>query len=384
MKNSQGFRRGLAFRLFVAALASAPLVGLAFSCSGCSCYGYGGEYEREECFVWPPADAGEMGLGGAGGGGGGGVPTACPSRADAIPFMYSVYDIEEVLTDGTLSNGTCCYNTRQVNICPGGRAFIVDDTLVVAPVVYDVSPGRGFTGETTLPDVASLSMEDRANLGAAWARDGQLEHASIASFGRFALALLALGAPADLIEDAHRAAVDEVRHARLCFGLASAYAGETIGPGTFPFDGRVEVTDNLAQLAACTAEEGCIGETIAACVAAEQLALATDPAVRRALEIIVADESRHAELAFRTVAWAIRVGGTSVRAAVARVFGAMNITEPIGDDHQNDALVAHGRLAPLAEQGVKRRAMDEVVRPALRRLLDASTASLPHVMSAPN
>src|SRR6185369_11435722 len=100
-----------------------------------------------------------------------------------------------------------------------------------------------------------------------WTRDGLFEHASVASFGRFALELLAAGAPAALVEDAHRAALDEVRHARLCFDLASAYAGEAIAPGAFPFEGRVEVTSDLASIASRAAREGCIGETIAAAVA---------------------------------------------------------------------------------------------------------------------
>jgi len=59
----------------------------------------------------------------------------------------------------------------------------------------------------------------------------QLEHASIAAFARFSLQLLSLGAPAGLIDDCTRALGDETAHARLCFQLASAYAGRAIGSG---------------------------------------------------------------------------------------------------------------------------------------------------------
>jgi hypothetical protein len=45
------------------------------------------------------------------------------------------------------------------------------------------------------------------------------------------LELLALGAPAELVEKAHVAALDEIEHARICFALASAYGGERYGPG---------------------------------------------------------------------------------------------------------------------------------------------------------
>src|SRR5262249_8650748 len=146
---------------------------------------------------------------------------------------------------------------------------------------------------------------------------------------RFALELLAAGAPASLVEAAHRAALDEVRHARLCLGLASAYAGAPLGPAPFPFDGRVEGSADPADNSAPAARggrggealtEGCVGETLAAALAMEQLGRAEDPAVRAALAIIAEDEARHAELAWRAVAWAVRAGGERVRAAVAQAL----------------------------------------------------------------
>src|SRR5262245_52773660 len=55
-----------------------------------------------------------------------------------------------------------------------------------------------------------------------WARAAQYEHASVASFARFSLELLALGAPSDLIARAHRAAIDELEHTELALGVARA------------------------------------------------------------------------------------------------------------------------------------------------------------------
>jgi hypothetical protein len=49
-----------------------------------------------------------------------------------------------------------------------------------------------------------------------------MEHASVAAFARFTLDLLALGAPADLVQSAQQALGDEIAHAELCFGLAGA------------------------------------------------------------------------------------------------------------------------------------------------------------------
>ena len=64
-------------------------------------------------------------------------------------------------------------------------------------------------------DVSGLSAASRQTLAGSWARDGLAEHASIASFSRFALGLLSHGAPASLVERLHLAAIDEIRHARL-------------------------------------------------------------------------------------------------------------------------------------------------------------------------
>jgi hypothetical protein len=197
-----------------------------------------------------------------------------------------------------------------------------------------------------------------------------LEHASVASFGRFALELLAVGAPPELVDLAHRAAMDEVRHARLCFALASAYAGHSIAPGPFPFEGRVDVSADLAAIAVLAVREGCAGETLASVLAAEACARATDPAVRSVLAAITKDEARHAELAWRTVAWAVSRGGARVREAVARAFEEVLGGEPVMQGGASGgALAGHGRLSTEVQRDVMRRALEEVVRPAAAALL---------------
>jgi hypothetical protein len=223
------------------------------------------------------------------------------------------------------------------------------------------------------PQIATLDPTMRARLADEWARDGLAEHASIASFGRFALELLAVGAPADLVADAHHAALDEVRHAQLCLSLATAYAGASITPGAFPFEGRVEVESDLARIAARAAREGCIGETMAALQAAEQLAEATDPTVRAALAQIADDEARHAELAWRTVAWALRTGGAPVHAAVSAVFARLcgSRSTPLEETADGD-LAAHGRLSPARLAAVADHASAQVIGPSARALLAAT------------
>ena len=140
-----------------------------------------------------------------------------------------------------------------------------------------------------------------------------LEHASVASFARFSLELLALGAPAELVAAAHRAALDEVRHARSCFALAEAYLGRRLAPGPIDMGGAVAVSADLDDVAARVAREGCVGETLSAMLLSEQLRTATEPAVRRVLAMLVRDETRHAELAWRTLSWLTRHGASVPR-----------------------------------------------------------------------
>jgi hypothetical protein len=159
-------------------------------------------------------------------------------------------------------------------------------------------------GRLAGPRVSHLTRDERAALAAHWTKLGQMEHASIAAFARFQLQLLALGAPPELVQACNQALIDETAHTQLCFGLASAYAGQAIGPGPLDVTHSLAVTD-LADIVDLVLMEGCFGETSAALEALDAAGTAADPVVRRTYEQIAADEERHAELAFRFVRWAL-------------------------------------------------------------------------------
>jgi hypothetical protein len=290
------------------------------------------------------------------------------------------WDVVEVLSGPvTVEAGECCYESEIV-LCTGptGRAYLVDHRPRVAAPRR--GPDTGTWAGGARPDLDGLTARDRAKLAQAWAGDALQEHASVASFSRASLALLAAGAPAELIESTHRAALDEVLHARLCFTLASAYAGEVITPSPFPLEGKVQVSASLADIAESTVLEGCVGETISAVIAAEQLAHAVDPAVRAALARIAADEARHAELAWRTAAWAVRAGGTPARAAFEQALAGYDGWGPRAPPNPPDQgggsspptaspMTAHGRLDAATAARVTALAIAEIVGPAARQLL---------------
>ena len=296
----------------------------------------------------------------------------CPTQYQATMYIVPSESCSYVVSidcGPVQQGGDCCYMVTEEGGGCIGRPFLVDDSPRTATAER---ADRGWSLGVLAPDTTGLDAEVRRALAAAWTADALLEHASIAAFSRFSLELLAVGAPADLIAAAHQAALDEVRHARICFALAQGYAGAPIGPSAFPFEGSITLNTDLASFAAATAREGCIGETLSAIMAAEQLARATDPGVRRALSAIAEDEARHSELSWRTVAWAIERGGAQVRAAVAAALeDAGRYVPAITTDTAipPGILDSHGRLDPVAAREAMLRALDEVVRPCFASLL---------------
>ncbi|HEV7557653.1 MAG TPA: ferritin-like domain-containing protein [Kofleriaceae bacterium] len=255
---------------------------------------------------------------------------ACPTGDaldTAIIFAETTSRFFDIEAGPTRENGgQCCYTVQDLQDCTG-RPFVVDHQAITAPV----RAGNEGWADVLAPRLDHLSVMERADLAAAWMKDGLGEHASVASFGRFALELMAVGAPPELIAATHRAILDEIRHAQLCFGMATAYAGAAIAPGTFPFSGHVEISTDLATIAARAVREGCIGETLAALALDDRIATTDDPVVKGVLASLADDEARHAELAWRAVAWAVRAGGAPVRRAVAVAFGELPEASEVTD-----------------------------------------------------
>jgi hypothetical protein len=210
---------------------------------------------------------------------------------------------------GTVFDGPEGRRTCDDTVC--GRPFLVQANARVAPVTTTQAWSCG----KAKPRVDHLTTAERQALAAHWARMGQMEHASIAAFARFQLQLLALGAPCELVEACTQALGDETQHTKLCFDLASAYAGHAMGPGELDIWGSLTPT-SLADVVDLVLAEGCFGETSAAITALEAADLASDPLIVAAYTQIARDEQRHAELAFRFVRWALGRDHEAVTACI--------------------------------------------------------------------
>jgi hypothetical protein len=268
---------------------------------------------------------------------------------------------------GTLVDGQCCYDVFFED-CGVGRPFLDDGGRAITA---HRARSKRWTGGGARPSLAGLSLRQREALAARWQRDGFLEHASVASFGRFALELLAVGAPARLVAAAHAAALDEVRHAQLCFDLAHAYGADAADPGPMPMGGSVTVSSDPADIARRAVIEGCVGETLAAVLASEQYRLAEDPVVRETLRVIAEDEARHAELAWAAVAWLLQQGGEAVARAMRGAFEEAITACRQSSEHASEASAyePHGLLNPQAERRIAMDTLEQIVAPVAARLV---------------
>ncbi|MCY1005772.1 ferritin-like domain-containing protein [Nannocystis pusilla] len=271
--------------------------------------------------------------------------------------------------------GECCHVVEYSWNCTDGRPFLVEGTARTAAPARR----RDWLADPSGPApafVAALAPAARAELAALWTADALAEHASVASFARFTLQLLAHGAPPGLVQEACAAQLDEVLHARLTFALAADYAGAPIGPGPLATDDALDGPGDLAAVIAAVVREGCVGETLAAAELDLAARTCEDPALAATLRRIADDEQRHAALAWRTVQWALGRGGPALRRVVAEAL-AVRIAAP-PPDHLDPALMRrHGRLPAGERVALAAQCMRSVVLPCARALLDDLAVARP-------
>jgi len=193
-------------------------------------------------------------------------------------------------------------------------------------------------GETTQssPIKNSTSQND---LGEEWTRNALGEHASVASFSAFSIALMSNQAPSDLVEDAIKAALDEVRHTKTSFDIASNLVGKGVGPGPLPPSSH-EFNHDLTTLAMSVAKEGCVDETLSAFAAAAECELIDEVLengaeegtkysgvadelliwIRNELRTIALEEGNHSALAWRTLYWVCTVDADACNAAKQNIL----------------------------------------------------------------
>ena len=139
-------------------------------------------------------------------------------------------------------------------------------------------------------------------IGSRWLNHAEAEHASIASFARHTLQLMAIGAPSYLLIESQTASLDEVKHAKICYGFASSFLGVDFQPGPLNVDGSLEKL-TPREIIRSVIQEGCIEETLSAIEAKFAGYKSSDPTIKNSLIAIASDETNHAQFAWNTIRW---------------------------------------------------------------------------------
>ncbi len=313
------------------------------------------------------------------------IPVARPTTGSAAPAPFAqcdtglspaavgmtaehhamTFSVEATRAERRSTPGACCYGWRETH-CRGRALRSADGRSIVA----DTLPRAGWLMS---PSERSPAVDARHEaIGAYWTEQAAAEHASVATFAREALDLMALGAPSELVRDAHLAALDEVEHARIAYAEASRWIGRDLGPASLQGVSCGRTAPDLAALVDRTLRDGCLGESSAALEAEHSAGCIDDPATRSAVERIARDEAEHSALAWRTVEWALGVGGPSVRDRVA-IFADTLRSDLASDwDHRDvveGELARYGVVSPDVSAAVLRATAREVVLPVVERLL---------------
>lgn len=296
---------------------------------------------------------------------------ACGPLCVELPALCEGLSVD-VTCGPFLFEGQCCHLHAFSVPCGDGRPFLVDGAARVAPAdaradwLASGACSIEHAPQNTPALLDELGADARAELARRWTADGLAEHASVASFARFVLQLMSLGAPASLLADACAAQADEVRHAQICFTLAAAYAGAPVGPAALPVAGALGGPFDLEAVLAAVIAEGCIGETIAAAELDLAARTCADRQVAACLRELAADEQRHAALAWRTVQWALGRGDARLRRVAAAAFA---VRPALPAEPTDPRLRRHGRLPAPERAALAEQCLRAVIGPCAAALL---------------
>ena len=158
----------------------------------------------------------------------GASPSKSPNHTRTIGAVVGVAALLLVLA------GVYVLATADTSQSVPGRPLRARGKVVTAPLAAREGCDEvrdGWQGGGPVPNMSSLSRAAREVLADEWTANARAEHASVPAFSRLSLTLVSLGAPARLVEGAHRAALEEIEHARRGVRAGRCVRGRAGGPG---------------------------------------------------------------------------------------------------------------------------------------------------------
>ncbi|WNG61227.1 ferritin-like domain-containing protein [Archangium gephyra] len=222
---------------------------------------------------------------------------------------------------GRLIEGDYVVPARLVLGC--GRLYLPDGSPSsrVEPASLP-SPSRPLTKKT--------GPAARRAAGEHWTYAARAEYVSVASFARATQEMMGVGAPRRFLLAMQKAAREEVRHAKAALRIAAQLLDvdvKELGPACYapvvPLPPRASTHAELCKL---TLLEAAIPETLGVAAARRTLKAVRTPLIREALRSILADECRHALLAWDMAQWARKEGKVTDTEWDRWVFEALQLS----------------------------------------------------------
>lgn len=247
-------------------------------------------------------------------------------------------------------------------------------SLIGGPWGRRLAPRRAWLDELPwsepLPDDAHAAR-------VVWTRTAFSEYASAAAFAELASALLAAGAPIDLVAAAGDFVVDEIVHTELAARLAGALGGAValdveLGKLVRP----PAAADPLLRAAELAVRVSCVGESLTVPMLKRARDLAGAPLVAEALAAIARDEAAHSQLGWWLLDWAAPQLDDAARAHLAAVAGdALDAFAPLLERSCSAGLSGLGALACADyDPALLAAAERNVIRPLAERGIAVTTA----------
>ena len=249
-----------------------------------------------------------------------------------------------------------------VGICVPGRALRVEGVARIA-----VPKTRPDWSADFVMDVGVYSPATLLAAARFYTTMAAYEHASVASFSRLSLQLLALSAPSSLVREASASALDEIEHARLGYAIASVFSGKTIGPDKLP-EATAALSMGMEDFIAALVFEGCVGETLSAAEVREASERADDDSLRAVLSRIADDEERHAAFSWRILAWALSVTGERGKEIAHDSFVAAFSHYTLDQQSDDTSLEVVGILSTRSMSLIRRDIFRNVIAPCALHL----------------
>ena len=204
-------------------------------------------------------------------------------------------------------------------------------------------------------DSKSIDTCLAATLADRWTRQAVKHHKASPRYACWSRYLLGLGAPSELIEGAHRAAIHEIVAARHTLRLASSYANREVRlPGLdvlLTDSAPVQEAETIrVTLAVEALHLDCLIQGFAGRTAKLALERTQNPRVAGLLRYVSNSKVEQVELAWAVIAWALGTGGTEVASALkSKIYAFPRRIELPEWPGQLDPeqMAAHGLMDPL-------------------------------------